>query len=119
MLWTDASRHVSIGIATTAGVIAGALLAAVASRSRPPRRLPRHPRPRPPPAGAILMGFGGVTALGCTIGQGLSGLSTALGGRRAHRGRHHRRCRPHPQGPAKTLDVPVKSAKCALRFGGR
>jgi hypothetical protein len=27
-------------------------------------------------AGAALMGFGGVTALGCTIGQGLSGLST-------------------------------------------
>jgi hypothetical protein len=26
--------------------------------------------------GAMLMGFGGVTALGCTIGQGLSGLST-------------------------------------------
>jgi uncharacterized membrane protein YedE/YeeE len=31
-------------------------------------------------AGGILMGFGGVTALGCTIGQGLSGVSTlALG----------------------------------------
>ena len=30
--------------------------------------------------GAVLMGFGGVTALGCTIGQGISGLSTlALG----------------------------------------
>ena len=26
--------------------------------------------------GAILMGFGGVLAMGCTIGQGLSGLST-------------------------------------------
>ena len=26
--------------------------------------------------GAGLMGFGGVTALGCTIGQGLTGLST-------------------------------------------
>jgi uncharacterized membrane protein YedE/YeeE len=26
--------------------------------------------------GAILMGFGGVTALGCTIGQGLTGVST-------------------------------------------
>ena len=26
--------------------------------------------------GAILMGFGGVTALGCTIGQGLTGIST-------------------------------------------
>ena len=31
--------------------------------------------------GGILMGFGGVTALGCTIGQGISALSTlALGG---------------------------------------
>ena len=30
--------------------------------------------------GGILMGFGGVTALGCTVGQGLSGVSTlALG----------------------------------------
>ncbi|HHY48391.1 MAG TPA: YeeE/YedE family protein, partial [Alphaproteobacteria bacterium] len=30
--------------------------------------------------GAVLMGAGGVTALGCTVGQGLSGLSTlALG----------------------------------------
>jgi hypothetical protein len=26
--------------------------------------------------GAVLMGVGGITALGCTIGQGLSGLST-------------------------------------------
>ena len=31
-------------------------------------------------AGGLLMGFGGVTALGCTLGQGVSGLSTlALG----------------------------------------
>ena len=31
-------------------------------------------------AGAVLMGFGGVTAMGCTVGQGLSGVSTlALG----------------------------------------
>ena len=26
--------------------------------------------------GALLMGVGGVTALGCTVGQGLSGIST-------------------------------------------
>ena len=26
--------------------------------------------------GAVLMGVGGVTALGCTVGQGLSGVST-------------------------------------------
>ena len=30
--------------------------------------------------GAVLMGFGGVTAMGCTVGQGLTGISTlALG----------------------------------------
>jgi uncharacterized membrane protein YedE/YeeE len=27
-------------------------------------------------AGAFLMGFGGVTALGCTVGQGITGMST-------------------------------------------
>jgi hypothetical protein len=26
--------------------------------------------------GAFLMGFGGITALGCTIGQGVTGVST-------------------------------------------
>ena len=26
--------------------------------------------------GAVLMGFGGVTAAGCTVGQGLTGIST-------------------------------------------
>jgi uncharacterized protein len=26
--------------------------------------------------GAVLMGVGGVTAMGCTVGQGLSGIST-------------------------------------------
>jgi uncharacterized membrane protein YedE/YeeE len=31
-------------------------------------------------AGGILMGFGGVVALGCTVGQGITGFSTlALG----------------------------------------
>ncbi|HFQ15249.1 MAG TPA: YeeE/YedE family protein, partial [Rhodobacteraceae bacterium] len=26
--------------------------------------------------GAVMMGFGGVLALGCTVGQGITGLST-------------------------------------------
>ena len=30
--------------------------------------------------GGALMGFGGVTAMGCTIGQGLSGVSTLAAG---------------------------------------
>jgi len=80
MLWTDSSRHVSFGIAAALGVVAGSLLWALATRSfrwegfRDPGDLGRHL------VGAALMGFGGVTATGCTIGQGISGLSTlALG----------------------------------------
>jgi hypothetical protein len=76
MLWTDNSRLVTIGIASSAGVIGGSLLAALLTRSfriesfRDAPDLARHL------VGAVLMGFGGVTALGCTVGQGLSGLST-------------------------------------------
>lgn len=76
MLWTDSGRIVTIGIASVIGVITGALLSALANRSfriesfRDAPDLLRHI------VGAMLMGFGGITALGCTIGQGLSGLST-------------------------------------------
>jgi len=80
MLWSDSSRIVTFGIASALGVIAGAALHAVLSRNfriegfRDAPDLVRHM------LGGILMGFGGVTALGCTIGQGISGLSTlALG----------------------------------------
>ena len=31
-------------------------------------------------AGGVLMGFGGVLALGCTIGQGVTGMSTLAAG---------------------------------------
>ncbi len=80
VLWTDQSRTLTFGIAAVLGVAAGS--AAVARRSRSFRwegfasvgDLGNHI------VGGILMGFGGVTALGCTIGQGLSGVSTlALG----------------------------------------
>ena len=80
IFWSDASRTLSFGVVTVLGVVAGA--AAWALRSGHFRwegfanteDLVNHL------LGAVLMGFGGVTALGCTIGQGLSGLSTlALG----------------------------------------
>ncbi|HRP97803.1 MAG TPA: YeeE/YedE family protein, partial [Rhodocyclaceae bacterium] len=80
MLWSDASRIVTFGIAGTLGVIAGSALYALASGTfrvesfNQPADLTRHI------VGAVLMGFGGVTAFGCTIGQGISGFSTlALG----------------------------------------
>ena len=76
MLWSDTSRTVTFGIATALGVVAGAAIAALSRGEfrlegfRQTSDLARHL------IGAVLMGFGGVTAMGCTIGQGLSGLST-------------------------------------------
>lgn len=78
--WSDASRTLTFGIASVLGVVAGSTAHAILSRSfriesfRDAGDLARHI------TGAVLMGFGGVTAVGCTIGQGISGLSTlALG----------------------------------------
>jgi uncharacterized membrane protein YedE/YeeE len=80
MMWSDASRMLTFGIASVLGVVVGSTLHALLSASfriesfRDAGDLLRHI------IGAVLMGFGGVTALGCTIGQGVSGLSTlALG----------------------------------------
>jgi uncharacterized membrane protein YedE/YeeE len=80
MFWSDKSRVVSFGIAAALGVIAGSFVYSVVTKSfrwegfRDAEDTANHL------VGGVLMGFGGVTALGCTIGQGLSGISTlALG----------------------------------------
>jgi hypothetical protein len=80
MLWTDKSKTITYGIASGAGVIAGSAAYALATRSfrwegfRDAADTGNHI------LGGMLMGFGGITALGCTIGQGISGFSTlALG----------------------------------------
>jgi uncharacterized membrane protein YedE/YeeE len=80
MLWTDKSKVITYGIASAAGVIAGSAAYALASRTfrwegfRDAEDTALHI------LGGILMGFGGITALGCTIGQAISGFSTlALG----------------------------------------
>ncbi|MDE2157329.1 MAG: YeeE/YedE family protein [Burkholderiales bacterium] len=80
MLWTDASLHLSFGIACVLGVVAGSAAYALASRRFRWEGFASLEDLARQLAGAVLMGFGGVTALGCTIGQGISGLSTlALG----------------------------------------
>jgi uncharacterized protein len=80
MLWTDKSKIITYGIASAAGVIAGSAAYALASGTfrwegfRDAEDTALHV------LGGILMGFGGITALGCTIGQAISGFSTlALG----------------------------------------
>ena len=80
MLWTDKSKIITYGIASAAGVIAGSAGYALATRTfrwegfRNAEDTANHI------VGGVLMGFGGITALGCTIGQAISGFSTlALG----------------------------------------
>lgn len=80
MLWTDKSLRVTFGIATIGGVVLGSLIHAVTSRQFLWEGFASLADLRNQLTGGILMGFGGVLAMGCTIGQGLSGVSTlALG----------------------------------------
>jgi len=76
MLWTDKSLHVTFGVASVAGVVLGSAAVALASRTFRWEGFASLADLRRQLIGALLMGFGGVTALGCTIGQGLSGVST-------------------------------------------
>ncbi len=76
MLWTDASLHLTFGIASVIGVVAGSLAYALAARKFHWEGFASVADLRTQLVGAVLMGFGGVTSLGCTIGQGISGVST-------------------------------------------
>jgi uncharacterized membrane protein YedE/YeeE len=80
MLWSDTSRKLSFGIAAALGVITGASLSAILTRSFRWEGFANVEDTANHLIGAALMGFGGVVAMGCTIGQGISGVSTlALG----------------------------------------
>ncbi len=80
MMWTDTSKTVSFGIAAALGVIFGSLAVSLITRTFRWEGFSTIEDTANHLVGAAFMGFGGVTALGCTIGQGLSGLSTlALG----------------------------------------
>lgn len=75
-LMTFTGATINFGIAVTAGVIVGGFLMAIATGTfrvetfADREDLLRHL------GGAALMGTGGVMALGCTIGQGITGMST-------------------------------------------
>ncbi len=80
ILYSDSGKMLTIGIVTTLGVIAGSALVSLATRSFRWEGFAGTEDTANHLLGAVLMGVGGVTAMGCTVGQGLSGLSTlALG----------------------------------------
>lgn len=76
MYFSDGSKRMTFGMATAAGLLIGAFVSARLQGTfrwegfSQTADLARHL------LGGALMGMGGVMAMGCTIGQGLSGLST-------------------------------------------
>ncbi len=80
ILFSDKSKVLTLGIVTTLGVVLGSAAVALAGRSFRWEGFGGTEDTANHLVGAVLMGVGGVTAMGCTIGQGLSGVSTlALG----------------------------------------
>jgi uncharacterized protein len=80
ILYSDQSKVLTIGIVSTFGVVLGSALVALASRSFRWEGFGGVEDTANHLVGAVMMGVGGVAAMGCTIGQGLSGVSTlALG----------------------------------------
>lgn len=79
-LWTDRATVLTFGVAVALGVLVGSHISA---RLRGEFRLESFTTPgelASHSAGAVLMGFGGVTALGCSVGNGVTGLAMLSAG---------------------------------------
>jgi uncharacterized protein len=76
MLWSDKSLIVTFGIASTSGMILGSFAYAILFKRFRWEGFANVDDTRNHLIGAVLMGAGGVMAMGCTIGQGVTGLST-------------------------------------------
>ena len=75
-LMTFTGSTIGFGIATVGGLILGSFLYAIASKTFRIETFSNQSDMINHIVGAMIMGFGGVLALGCTIGQGITGLST-------------------------------------------
>jgi uncharacterized membrane protein YedE/YeeE len=76
MFYSDKSKVLTFGVVTTVGVVAGAAVTALATGTFRWEGFGSIEDTANHLVGAVLMGVGGVTAMGCTIGQGLTGMST-------------------------------------------
>ena len=79
-LWSDRSTTLAFGVATAIGVPLGSAAVAIATREFRWEGFGSVADMGHHLLGALLMGAGGVTALGCTVGQGISGLSLLAAG---------------------------------------
>jgi uncharacterized membrane protein YedE/YeeE len=76
MFFSDKAKALTVGIVSVVGVVVGSAAVALATRSFRWEGFGSVEDVANHLGGAVLMGVGGVTAMGCTIGQGLSGIST-------------------------------------------
>jgi uncharacterized membrane protein YedE/YeeE len=76
LFFSDASKALTIGIVSALGLPVGAWMYAASTHTFRWEGFQTVADLRNHLVGGAFMGVGGVTALGCTIGQGLSGLST-------------------------------------------
>ncbi len=76
MFFSDKAKVVTLGIASVVGVVLGSGAVAVLTQTFRFEGFGGVEDVGNHLVGAVLMGVGGVTAMGCTVGQGLSGLST-------------------------------------------
>jgi len=76
LFFSDKSKLLTMGIVAVAGIVVGSAAVALATRSFRWEAFGGVEDTANHLVGAALMGVGGVTALGCTIGQGISGVST-------------------------------------------
>jgi hypothetical protein len=76
LYFSDASKVLTTGIVSVVGVLFGSALVALGTGTFRWEGFSNIEDMANHLAGATLMGIGGVTALGCTVGQGLSGIST-------------------------------------------
>jgi len=79
-LWSDQATVATFGVMVSLGVLAGSFASAKLRGDfrlesfKTPAELGAHG------AGALLMGFGGITALGCSVGNGVTGLAMLSSG---------------------------------------
>ena len=76
LFFSDASKVLTIGIVSAVGLAVGSAIQAASTNTFRWEGFAGVSDLRNHLGGGLLMGVGGVTALGCTIGQGLSGVST-------------------------------------------
>ncbi len=79
-LMTFTGSAINFGIAAVFGVMLGSFFYAILSGRFHVETFTDHADMVRHIVGAVLMGFGGVLALGCTIGQGITGMSTLATG---------------------------------------